>query len=127
MDWAFNITMMLFGLLCVWLAWDDRIHTGLLGSIGFAVAGVQSARIMDDSVLHSVDGTQSAVMILVVSLMVAIGNVLYSMWRAGVFTSTVTAEGTDEEGGVQPAAHADLTPRRRRTDFGALDDGYGPG
>lgn len=107
MDLLFNIAMCLFGALCLWIAFDDRIHTGLLGALGFAAAAVQAARIMDDSVLRSVDGTQDAVFILVVSLMAAIGNVLYSMWKAGVFGLAMS-----------------MVPRRRRTDFGELDAIY---
>lgn len=124
MDLLFNIAMCTFAVLCAWIAWDDRIHTGFLGALSFGAAAVQSVRIMDDSVLRSVDGTQNAVLILVLSLMFAIVNVLYSMWKAGVFAK-VTEEMPDEEGsGVQPALATSITPRRRRTDFGPLDDDY---
>lgn len=118
MDWVFNGVMGLFALLMFWLAFDDRIHTGFMGTLGAGGAGVQSLRIMDDSVLHSVDGTQSAVLLLVGCMMCLVANVTYSMWKAGVF-DPVEDKAPDEAGDF-PAPH----PLRRRTDFGELDAVY---
>ena len=65
MDWLFYAVMGLFALMMFWIAFDDRIHTGLIGTLGAGGAGVQSLRIMDDSVLRSFEGTQSAILLLV--------------------------------------------------------------
>lgn len=118
MDWVFNGVMGLFALLMFWLAFDDRIHTGFMGTLGAGGAGVQSLRIMDDSVLHSVDGTQSAVLLLVGCMMCLVANVTYSMWKAGVF-DPVEDTPPDTEGEFTPPH-----PLRRRTDFGELDAVY---
>lgn len=118
MDWVFNGVMGLFALLMFWLAFDDRIHTGFMGTLGAGGAGVQSLRIMDDSVLHSVDGTQSAVLLLVGCMMCLVANVTYSMWKAGVFDPV---EDTPPDAGGE---FAPPHPLRRRTDFGELDASY---
>lgn len=119
MDWLFYAVMGLFALLMFWIAFDDRIHTGFMGTLGAGGAGVQSLRIMDDSVLHSVDGTQSAVMLLVACMVLLVANVTYSMWKAGVF-DPVEDTPPDAEGEFAPVGH----PKRRRTDFGELDATY---
>lgn len=118
LDWIFNGTMSLFALLMLWLAFDDRIHTGFLGTLGAGGAAVQSLRIMDDSVLRSVDGTENAVLLLVLCLMCLVGNVTFSMWKAGVF-DPVEDTPPDAEGEFAPPH-----PLRRRTDFGELDAVY---
>lgn len=118
MDWLFYAVMGLFALLMFWLAFDDRIHTGFVGTLGAGGAGVQSLRIMDDSVLYSVDGTQSAVLLLVGCMMCLVANVTYSMWKAGVF-DPVEDTPPDAEGEFTPPH-----PLRRRTDFGELDAEY---
>lgn len=118
MDWLFYTTMIVFALLMFWIAFDDRVHTGFLGTLGAGGAGVQSLRIMDDSVLHSVGGTQSAILLLVVCMMCLVVNVTYSMWKAGVF-DPVRDTSPDEEGESAPPH-----PLRRRTDFGELDATY---
>lgn len=118
MDWVFNGVMGLFALLMFWLAFDDRIHTGFMGTLGAGGAGVQSLRIMDDSVLHSVDGTQSAVLLLVGCMVCLVANVAFSMWKAGVF-DPVEDTPPDAEGEFTPPH-----PLRRRTDFGELDAEY---
>ncbi|MGL4649115.1 MAG: hypothetical protein ACRC1H_06890, partial [Caldilineaceae bacterium] len=110
MDWLLYAVMGLFALLMFWIAFDDRIHTGLFGTVGAGGAGVQSLRIMDDSVLHTVQGTQSAILLFVACITCLVANVMYTMWRAGVFDGA-TAEEADDEGGVQPAAASSMTPR----------------
>lgn len=123
MEWLFYAIVGLFALMMFWIAFDDRIHTGLIGTMGAGGVGVQSLRIMDDSVLHSVAGTQSAILLLIVCMACLAANVAYTMWKAGVFDGA-TAEEADDDGGVQPAATSNMTPRRRRTDFGELDATY---
>ena len=118
MDWLFYAVMGLFALMMFWIAFDDRIHTGLIGTLGAGGAGVQSLRIMDDSVLHSVDGTQSAVLLLVGCMACLVANVTYTMWKAGVFDPV--EDTPPDETGESPAPH----PFRRRTDFGELEASY---
>ena len=118
MDWLFYAVMGLFALMMFWIAFDDRIHTGLIGTLGAGGAGVQSLRIMDDSVLHSVAGTQSAVLLLVACMACLVANVAYTMWKAGVFDPV--EDTPPDEAGEFPAPH----PFRRRTDFGELDVSY---
>lgn len=118
LDWIFNGTMGLFALLMLWLAFDDRIHTGFIGTLGAGAAAVQSLRIMDDSVLNSVEGTENAVLLLVLSLMLLICNVAFSLWRAGVFDPV--EDTPPDEAGEFSAPH----PFRRRTDFGELEASY---
>jgi uncharacterized membrane protein AbrB (regulator of aidB expression) len=119
---VFNITMIVFAVLLFWVAYDRRIHTGFLGALGAAGGGIQALRSMDDSVLHTVAGTRSTMLIFVWCMFVLVGNVVYSLWRAGAFRRVF--QGAVEEPaelGVQPANAKSHHPWRRRTDFSDFD------
>ena len=95
---AIAITVALF---CLWAIYRPEIPTGLVGSFGLSLIGGASLIAVDDSSFADVHRLELVVVALLFGFLLVVGQVALLVWKANT---------------------GKMTPKRRTTDLGELDE-----
>lgn len=94
----FNLVMLAFSALMVWLALYRRVHTGLLGSLGLLGTAIASLMTLDDSMLNGHESVEKLLLVFVGCGCLIVAHVLMRRPRRG----------SNKDGPTGPAAFDDM-------------------
>lgn len=88
-------------VFCLWAILCKHLPTGILGSLGLALIGMAAGVAVDDNSFANVDRLEGIVVALLIGFLILVAHVALMVYRSKT---------------------GNVTPRRRSTDWGRLDE-----
>jgi len=96
-----DVIAILVACVALWGILERAIPTGLMGSLGLALVGGSALIAVDDSSFANLNRLESIVTALLLGFLLIVAHVAFIVWKANT---------------------GKMTPRRRTTDLGELDE-----